>query len=489
MIYGNCVKEAHDLFQFIGKVPMKKKYWIYILIVIVAVGGYFIYSNNKNAQAAANAGYQTVAVERGSLTAIVGATGSVYSNQTATLSWQTSGQIESIDVKLDDEVQKDAVLARLVRTSLPQSVILAEADLVNAQRALADLKESNLASAQAYSALANAKDALETAQTQRASKQYKRASTDTVDAARADYYLAEDKVKKAQEIFDVFASKPENDPQRAAALSSLASAKQIRDQKLHNLQYLESAPDAVEIDIADANLAVAQAQYEDALREYNRLKDGADPNDIAAAEAKVASIEATLATAELKAPFAGTVTEINSKVGDKVNNGTVSFRIDDLSHLLVDVQVPEVDINRIKVGQEASIFFDAILNKEYKGVVTEVGRVGNNVNGVVNFNVTLELLDADAEVLPGMTAAVNMVVSQIDDVLMVPNRAIRQVNGQYMVYILKNGISNPVTIKIGSTSDTMSEILDGDIKKGDLVILNPSISFEDMASGRQMFGN
>ncbi len=81
-------------------------------------------------------------------------------------------------------------------------------------------------------------------------------------------------------------------------------------------------------------------------------------------------------------------------VGDQVNAGTVSFRIDDLSHLLVDVQITEVDINRVKVGQPAKMTFDAISGKEYNGKVTEVANFGVTQQGVVNFTVTVELTDA-----------------------------------------------------------------------------------------------
>src|SRR5690606_4543795 len=145
----------------------------------------------------------------------------------------------------------------------------------------------------------------------------------------------------------------------------------------------------------------------------------------------------TLKLARLEAPFNGTVTEVRSKVGDQVTPGTVSFRIDDLSRLLVDVQVPEVDINRIQVGQSARLTFDAIPGQEYMGKVVEVGRVGTPVGGVVNFTVTLELSNADEQVKPGMTAAVTILVQQLEDVLLVPNRAVRLREGQRVVYVLR----------------------------------------------------
>jgi HlyD family secretion protein len=160
-------------------------------------------------------------------------------------------------------------------------------------------------------------------------------------------------------------------------------------------------------------------------------------------------------------------------VGDLVSAGTTSFRIDDLNKLLVDVDVPEVDINSIKVGQPAVLTFDAISNKEYSSKVIEVGSVGEGTTGVVNFKVTMQILNPDEQVKPGMTAAVSITVTQLKDVLTVPNRAVRTVNNQTVVYVLRGGIPMPVTIELGASSDSRSEIVSGDLKEGDQVVLNP----------------
>ena len=105
----------------------------------------------------------------------------------------------------------------------------------------------------------------------------------------------------------------------------------------------------------------------------------------------------------------------------------------------MDVQVSEVDINRVKVSQPVSMTFDAILGKEYGGFVSEVAQVGSLAQGVVEFTVTVELTNADADVKPGMTAAVNIVVDEIKDVLLVPNRAVRVQDGERVVYVMRGG--------------------------------------------------
>jgi HlyD family secretion protein len=187
----------------------------------------------------------------------------------------------------------------------------------------------------------------------------------------------------------------------------------------------------------------------------------------------------------LKAPFNATVTDVSVKPGDQVIPGATAFRLDDLSHLLVDVQVSEVDINRVKPGQQVTLTFDAIQDKEYQGIVGLVDRVGRTVQGVTEFTVTVELVNADENVRPGMTSAVNFVVEQIEDVLMVPNRAVRTRDGKRVVYILDNDVTTPVEITLGSSSDTMSQVLRGDLKEGDLIVLNPPTEFE--SNGRPAF--
>jgi HlyD family secretion protein len=191
----------------------------------------------------------------------------------------------------------------------------------------------------------------------------------------------------------------------------------------------------------------------------------------------VEAAQAARNLARITAPFPGTVTESYTLSGDQVAAGETAFRIDNLSSLLVDVKVSEVDINNVSVGQPVTLTFDAILGREYHGEVVEVTQAGAVEEGVVNFTVTVELTDADAAVKPGMTAAVNIVVEELQDVLLVPNRAVRLVDGERVVYVLENGQSVKKNIRLGSSSDTMSIVAGGDVQEGDVVILNPPIEF------------
>ena len=379
--------------------------------------------------------FQTVTLERGQLVATVGATGTVRARQSATLLWQTNGTVAEASASIGDRVAAGAILANLSPTSVAQNIILAQADLVSAQRALSDLIESDTARAQAHINLMKAQD--------------------TFDAAQ-DYRKSLDE--------------PVTVRVGGTIRSGEADAETIAD--------------------ADARLALAKAQLEDAQRAYDLIKDGPNADDLAAAQARVDAALATLNMARLIAPFDGVITEAHPLAGDQVTAGTVGYRIDDLSSLLVDVEISEVDINSIQLGQVAAITFDAILDGEYHGRIIQVAQAGNVTQGVVSFIVTVEITDADARVKPGMTAAVTITVEEQNDVVLIPNRAVRLVNGVRVVYVLREGQPVKVEVSLGSSSETYSVLLSGDVKVGEEIILNPQIEFQPGAGpGGGGFGN
>jgi HlyD family secretion protein len=221
---------------------------------------------------------------------------------------------------------------------------------------------------------------------------------------------------------------------------------------------------------------------DDANREYERVKDGPDPDDVTAAEARVAAAQATAGQAWIEAPFDGTITAVEVQPGDQVSPGTVAFQLADLSRLMVDVDISEVDINRVQPGQPVELTFDAILDRTYQGEVTEVELVGAEAQGVVTFMVTVALRDPDELVRPGLTAGVNLVVDQIEDALLVPNRAVRVVDGVRVVYVLRDGKVEAVPIVLGTSSETSSQVLEGALAVGDQIVLNPPIVL-DPSSG------
>ncbi len=465
-----------------------KKYRVVLILLLVIGFGAAAFWYNQNRNAGTESVYQTTQIERGTLTATIGATGTVRAKQTAVLIWQAAGTVDTVNVKVGDNVPSGFVMAYLSKSSLPQSIILAEADLVNAQMTLDDLLNSDAALAQAAQNLAIAKQAVEDAQKDVTKLDYRRASDDLLDQTQAEIDLANKQISYAEDAYKLVKNRPEGDSLRAQALINLTNARLERDRKQATLDWYLGKPSELDAEKYRAALALAQAQEEDAQREYDRLSAG-NIAEITAAQARIDAAQATLNLSRVTAPFSGIVTESYPLPGDQIGAGATAFRIDDLSSLLVDVEVSEVDINNVAMGQPVTLTFDAILGKTYNGTVIEVAQTGTVSAGVVNFKVTVELDDADSLVKPGMTAAVNITVKELTDVLLVPNRAVRLSEGERVVYLLEDNMPVKTTIRLGSSSDTMSVLAGGDVQEGDAVILNPPTEFFGPGGGGGPFGN
>ena len=421
----------------------KNRIFLIILLIVGVVASALIYVRGSSAETATQ--FQTATIERGNLTATIGATGTVRAKQTAVLIWQAAGTVESVEVNVGDVVSADDELASLLKTSLPQSVIMAEADLIDAQKTLDELLTSETSQAEAVIAL-----------------------------------------REAQATYDRAANWRKE-------LNGRIHIKQIVYKKFRNrtipiLKEFRGYADEETIAKADEDVALAKAKLDDAQRTLDNLTNGNSP-EIISAQARVDAAQATLNLARITAPFAGTVTESHSLSGDQVSAGATAFRLDNLSSLFVDVEVSEVDINSVSLDQTVSLSFDAILDKDYNGKVVQVAKAGNDVNGVVSFTVTVELTDADEQVKPGMTAAVNITVREMQDVLLVPNRAVRLVDGSRVVYLLVDNQPLKTEISLASSSDTMSVVAEGDVDEGDIVILNPPIEFGPGGGPGGGFGN
>jgi HlyD family secretion protein len=115
--------------------------------------------------------------------------------------------------------------------------------------------------------------------------------------------------------------------------------------------------------------------------------------------------------------------------------------------------------------------------------VEEINLNATSLAGSIAYPVKVIISDADRMVLPGMTVAVQIEVSHLEDVLLVPNRAVRTIDGSRVVYLSVNGGLKLVEIKLGASNDTMSEIVSGDLKEGDVIVLNPPSNFFGSSGG------
>ncbi len=454
---------------------MKKRGWIFLIAAVVVIGGAAFFYTRGQSQNGQQATYQTTTVKLGSITQSVSSSGSVRAMQSAQVNWQTSGQVSKVDVQVGQQVQTGQELEALDPTSVSPSVLNAQQTLVDAKNSLQSLQTSTLTTTQAQQALANAQANYKTAQDALSALQVQtNANNTTIKQDQADLLLAQEQLQKMESKYGTLTKLQPTNKTKANKVLKLATAQTSVDNAQKTLDWAQGNPSTNDIAVAQANLAVAQSQLNDAQRAYDQVKNGITPDTLAAAQAAVDAAQATVNEIRLTAPISGTVTSVGNMPGDLVSAGTTGVEIDNLSSQFVDVVVSEIDINKIQVGQAVQLTFDAIPNQTYNGKVTTVGTVGTSSQGVVNFPVTVQLTDADGKVKPGMSAAVSIDVATDNNVLLVPNQAVRSLGSQHTVTVLYQGQLIPVQVTTGISNDTTTEITGGQLKEGDTIVLNPS---------------
>lgn len=524
----------------------KKRLLIVALVLVILIPTGWLALRGLQARTARleRANLQSQLVARGDLNVTAQADGVVQASQSAQLPWRTSGTVAQVNVRSGDRVTAGEVLANLEQNSLPQSVILARADLISAQRDLDGLLNSQTQRAEALKAVEDAQRALEdarnndsaqaqasetVAQAQKAVKDAelnlaivtKRPSQQAIDQAHANLLLAENVLKQTRQQHDKIQrqlNKPERNYQFFESKSlyrkilepldlKLATDQRAYEKALEKYNQLLEPVDPVNRMVAEGNLtlaraklaqaqrdwerikdgpshaeiAVLEARLADAQREWERWKGGVDPAEITAAKARLAAAQAALEQDHLSAPFGGVITEVLIHAGDRVTSGTPALRIDDLSTLSVNVQVSEIDISQIREGQAAVLKLDAAPGVEYRGRVTQLPLVGEEVGGSVNFSVKVEILDADEKIKPGMTATADIIVSSLKNALLVPNRAIRYLDARPFVYVQRGRQIIPIEVKLGASSDTDTQLLGGDLQSGERVLVDLPENFNPRA--------
>jgi HlyD family secretion protein len=454
---------------------MKRIVIIVVMLAVLGAGGFFLYQRAQASKQAQNStlDLQTAPLQEGVLQNTISATGQVRSQQTTDLSWQTSGVIDSVNVKPGDMVKAGDKLATLAQTSLPQAVILAQSNLYDDQQALTDLTSTaDLNRIKALNDISTYQQNVRDAQYQL--DNYNVPSDIAGMTPEQAVTVTKGKLDQAYQAFLPYKYYPSTDSTRANLLDDLNAAQAEYDSAVKQLQYQYN------LEVAQGNLSQAQVNYE-------KYKNGPDQAQIDAAKAKIASDEATLSQAFIAAPFDGTVTQVDAQVGGNVAAGTSAFQLDNLSALLIDVQVSEVDIDQVKIGQPVTVTFDALRGSSFPGKVTDVAMVSDTTSGAVNFDVTVQLVEPNQGVRPGMTAVVEIVTSQGEKTLLIPNQAVRTINGVQIVMLKKgdNFVSVPVTI--GASSDSYSQLVSGDLKAGDLIVLNPPSSTTQTTQNERRF--
>lgn len=222
----------------------------------------------------------------------------------------------------------------------------------------------------------------------------------------------------------------------------------------------------------------AQANYDSAVARFE------------AAAAAVRAAQADLDHTSIRAPLNGVVIARNVDVGQTVAASlqapTLFLIAEDLTKMQVDTNVDEADISRIQVGQEATFTVDAFPGEGFKGQVVQIRQAPIVQQNVVTYNVVVAVANPDLKLKPGLTANVKIVVAKKADVLKIPNAALRfrppspegeplaaQEKGRQssQVWIWAEGRLRGVQVRLGLSDENFTEILDGDLREGEPVVV------------------
>ena len=243
----------------------------------------------------------------------------------------------------------------------------------------------------------------------------------------------------------------------------LAQTNERRLQSLKSSDYVAQA----DLDQAEASRKVADAQVELATAQLQRD-------------------EANLTYSVIRSPVDGVVinrvVDVGQTVAASFQTPTLFVIGQNLHDMQIDVTVDEADVGQIKVGEPVNFTVDAYPDRKFLGRVVQIRLNPTIVQNVVTYDVVVGVDNRDLTLLPGMTAYANIVVEQRQNVLLVPNTALRvriagagapateasASNG--VVYVLTNGIPRQVAVKVGATDGQLSEILSGSLRTGDNVI-------------------
>ena len=406
----------------------------------------------------------------------VESSGSIEPYQITTLVWKTSGNVMTVDIAANQTVVKGTVIATIDPTSAPTSVNEAISDLITAKQELEDVKNSKTALAQAEVALVAAKSDYYESLGYYNTLGKQIGNENNINILTSKFLSAQQKVEEAEKYYGYFGEDADTNVNKAAALAALSQAKiNLKDAELQ-LKYYKSIPNNMDSATITADLNLAKAKLDDAQRAYDKLKDGTNTDAITSAQAKVDAAQATVDSLSIIAPFDGDVVVIYPRVGDLVNNNTEAAILVNRSSLYLDVSIDETTISNVKLGDPATITFDAIPDLTMSGKVNLINPVGVISSGVVNYTVRVELDDIDPQILIGQTANVSIQTSEPHTVLYVPVTAVQSdAQGEYVIRVKADGTQERVTVISGTITDNLVVVV-GDLQANDQVILYSSIS-------------
>jgi multidrug efflux pump subunit AcrA (membrane-fusion protein) len=398
----------------------KRLLWIVIIIgvlVLVGSGAYLFLNKPKKAEAS----LQTALVSRRDIGSAVQATGTIKAMVGAEVKVgsRITGKVERLYARIGDRVKKGDIIVQLEQEDLKSRVAKAKADL--------DLAEANLALIRSGS-------------------------------RKEEIREAEEKIEQARSTLDL--------------------TKKIMDREKGLLAKGYTTQETV--DRAEKEYLVALSQYKAAQEAIQIVKEKFTKEEIDAAVAKVEQAKASLREAQVQlsyatitAPISGTIASVTTQQGETVSAGLSAptfITIIDLSRLEVDTYVDETDIGKVKVGQEATFTVASYPDKDFKGQVMAIYPKAIIQDNVVYYVTIISFENPEGLLRPEMTATVNISLQKKENVLTVPNGAIRREGGKKVVFVMQNNQLIKREIKTGWKDPSYTEVLSG-LNEGERVVI------------------
>ncbi len=400
---------------------------------------------------------RTATVTRGALISAVSATGNIQAEAETRIGFQQPGRVVELDVQVGSPVKKGDLVARLDTTDLELALAQAKTGLILANaaysRTVEGARAADIKAAEAALSAAQANYAQVRAGTQKPD----------IDAAKAQLLSAEAQLRQAQAAYDLAGRF------QPSTLGDSPAAIQLR-QAQNNLEAARRQYDRLLQGPEQAQLAAAWQRVEDARARLDQLRRPAQNFDLERADAErrraqlaVEQAERRLEKALLVAPIDGVVSALAIEKGEWAGAQPVVTLLD-TSVLHIDVKVDEIDIAKVRPGQEARITLDALPDVELTGRVDRIASTSTVLNGIVSYAVRIVLDSTSAPLRVGMTANASIIVDRRDNALLVPNWAVRRDRAAGKSFVTVVGADNQlqeVEVQVGLRGETQTEILSG----------------------------
>ena len=349
-------------------------------------------------------------VETVDINAVI-AEGRILPAQDVQLSFSARGRVAEILVAEGQKVTEDTVIVRLADSEQAEaSLRAAELELITAQDAYADfLRNGALSEAEAWQNYLDAQ--ILRAEAEREWEDVDVNSLeDDIEEAESDLLDLEEDLEDAQADFDKYADLDEDNDKRKDAEDDLEKAQEDLNEAIRDLE-----EKIRELDAPKAKLDAALGAESEAKYIYETRVDGGLATDqkaflesrLATAKAQVSAAQNNLDAYELKAPFAGTVTDINLEIGQMVGPEMWVVQLADLSEFHVETSdLTELEVVKIKRGQAAEIVPDALPNLMLNGRVENIGQSFVTQAGDIVYTVNIKLAESDPSLMWGMTVEI-----------------------------------------------------------------------------------